>query len=1104
MKIIILVPLHVRTGGPEALHQLSDALLQAGYDAYVWYIDEQDLRFLFDLINNKKQLSDTPLTLALKRSPFEEYQQYSTQPITEIHPEDDTLFVVPEVYAHLIFPFFKNKVLIWWLSVDNGFHACSQINLNFLRQPNLFHAHQCHYIASFLRSLGLKSHPLSDYTPIFQLTNYHPIPVQKRPQLVAINAGKKVISDIDLIISKIKSAIPSVDLIKISGMQRNDVLQSFSRSRLFIDLGNFPGKDRMAREAALLGCNVLISKSGAAAYDEDFPLPGIYKKDFYDYDGIISTACHMLEYSEFHQMMQNDFVTTCRGEKDNFFQEVAELFERIAFGESALQRSPRHRPIKPTICETSSNFEGEDAPFCTVDNHRYAKWLDFHSLRKVDVKPYVVEKVASWRWTPSITFFSLVRSVDLARIAETIQSLCNQSYLNWRCIIISDQLPPDPIFQSTDFLGWLQLESLDDPGVISDAVNSLITEIGGDIFSIIYPGVHFQPHALLTVADYFVSDEATVAVYSDHDHLKDGRRVEAWFKPDFDLELFYCYDYIGPAVWFLTKALGAIGGFRAYSNAEAYDALLRIADNGWRISHIPEQLVSVPYEQKHQIISGRSERAAVLKDHFARQNRNVRLIPSGLVGAWHVHEEGQLPRVSVIVPVGDVFSYAALALKSIVQKTDYPDWELIVVEHAISDPDLIKFITQLSTQFTRLHRIRDDKPYALARLYNAGAAHASGDVFVFLHADVEIVDKTWLEQLIRTAMRPEAGVVGPLVLQPEKEIIESAGLFLGGAETAIATHRLAYRGAPATAPGNLGALQLTHQVGALPSVALATPASIYRMVGGFDEECFGVSGFEIDYALKVRARGKTVLLTPLSRVVHHGKAFVQTLFSDPLKSVQHQGQKDSCSELLLTRYGTQLATDPFSSVHFDYRSPIPKLDLVFPLTWGRHHCHQRKILALMPPESPPSIRVAFRKLVRLGLVQLKMVEWHREPSVTELLKLSPDLCLLWLAEVPRQEQVQWIESCHRAASHIPFLFGIGSTFRSEEIDVNFPVHAHGRRLLRSVLRCSSGAVVTKHNLQSLVRELIPDKTVWLLPEDPSDESLGSWEELFKQNFLAVA
>ncbi|KAL3809235.1 hypothetical protein ACHAXA_005283 [Cyclostephanos tholiformis] len=54
----------------------------------------------------------------------------------------------------------------------------------------------------------------------------------------------------------------------------------------YIDFGPHPGMDRLPREAALAGCIVITNREGAAAHDEDVPLPQEFKFRTFDVEAL--------------------------------------------------------------------------------------------------------------------------------------------------------------------------------------------------------------------------------------------------------------------------------------------------------------------------------------------------------------------------------------------------------------------------------------------------------------------------------------------------------------------------------------------------------------------------------------------------------------------------------------------------------------------------------------------------------------------------------------------------------------------------------------------------------------------------------------------------
>jgi len=306
MTIYIFALHGVATGGPEATHQLSDALIEQGFDARLVYFRWEDM-------------ARGPLVEFPEYAGFApEYERYKVNLARAAPDEEGAVIVVPETLAHIV-PFYERaKVLVWWLSVDHAFGALSGVNLNYLRRHNVYHASQSRYAETFTQALQLNSlGMLSDYT--VDLTEYAtPIPTRERPKLVAFNARPhKVIADLPAIAEAIANIDPEIRLVALSNASRQEIAAIFATARVYVDLGNFPGKDRMPREAASMGCRPLVGPYGAGrddlapwTYTRGLVLPDVIVQIVRDPAcGLLDTGPHdiAIEREEFNTEVHNVF-----------------------------------------------------------------------------------------------------------------------------------------------------------------------------------------------------------------------------------------------------------------------------------------------------------------------------------------------------------------------------------------------------------------------------------------------------------------------------------------------------------------------------------------------------------------------------------------------------------------------------------------------------------------------------------------------------------------------------------------------------------------------------------------------------------------------------
>lgn len=317
MTIYIMALHGLASGGPEATHQLSDALIEQGFDARLVYFHWRDLERGWPSAGFPERGCFAP-----------EYKRYKANYATQPIDEEGNVVVLPETLAYAAPIFKRAKVLVWWLSVDNSFNALARLaNMSHLRAPNIFHVSQSRYAETFVESLRFQSlGMLSDYT--VNLREFCE-PAEDRGWLVAFHVRPdKVLADVGAICDAVYERAPHVEFAFVGDpkhpLSRQQIASLFAQARVYVDLGNFPGKDRLPREAASMGCQALVSGQGAsAAPDMDFTVVGN------DPMNVASAIVASLDASP-AETARPPF--EWRSERDTFNTEVRDVFTQ--FGET--------------------------------------------------------------------------------------------------------------------------------------------------------------------------------------------------------------------------------------------------------------------------------------------------------------------------------------------------------------------------------------------------------------------------------------------------------------------------------------------------------------------------------------------------------------------------------------------------------------------------------------------------------------------------------------------------------------------------------------------------------------------------------------------------
>lgn len=334
-KVFVYCPAQVVTGGAELLHQLVDLLNRLGRQAFIVYYGDKG--------------NEVPSA----------YNKYNIRVADSVEDSEKNIVVFYEAVFDKIKTIKKAQIFLWWLSVDNFFifgtdfinilDLC-RYNLSFglriamyrlyqllFKGKNLFkntfsikwlknldavNAYQSEYAQNFLINHGFKlTTPLSDYINTDFYTGFSTL---NRENVVLYNP-KKGFEFTKKLIDKAKH----IDFLPLENMSREQLVRVFNKSKLYIDFGYHPGKDRLPREVALNGCCVITGMRGSARFFEDVPLANAFKFDekAAAVDSIIARIDNVLANYEELIPKYDFYRSQILSEKDIFEEQVKRIFK---------------------------------------------------------------------------------------------------------------------------------------------------------------------------------------------------------------------------------------------------------------------------------------------------------------------------------------------------------------------------------------------------------------------------------------------------------------------------------------------------------------------------------------------------------------------------------------------------------------------------------------------------------------------------------------------------------------------------------------------------------------------------------------------------------
>ncbi|MER2267984.1 glycosyltransferase family 2 protein [Methylobacterium oxalidis] len=325
-------------------------------------------------------------------------------------------------------------------------------------------------------------------------------------------------------------------------------------------------------------------------------------------------------------------------------------------------------------------------------------------------------------------------------------------------------------------------------------------------------------------------------------------------KPDWSPDLALATGYVGrPAM--LAAPLVARLQRPVADPAALRSAMALAAASARQAAHVPQVLcrMAAPAEMPPADDVSRH-----LSEAGIRATAEPRREGLGLV--WPLPDPA--PKVTVVIPSRDRLDLISRACRGVLHETAYAPLELVIVDNGSTDPGVLSHYEALR-QDGRVRIVPYPAAFNFSAMVNAGVAEASGDVVILLNNDVAVLEPAWLEAMVRQVSRPEVGAVGAKLLYGDGRL-QHAGVVVGLGGRA--GHTLRRRAAET--PGRLGQLRVAHEVSAVTAACLAVTRARYEAVGGFDAETFPIDFNDVDFCLRLGARGWKTVWTPEAVLAH--------------------------------------------------------------------------------------------------------------------------------------------------------------------------------------------------------------------------------------------
>lgn len=548
-----------------------------------------------------------------------------------------------------------------------------------------------------------------------------------------------------------------------------------------------------------------------------------------------------------------------------------------------------------------------------IEKRDYHSWLAKYYFIDDTTRSDLLKKVNLLEKKPLISILLPTYNPDLQWLTEAIESVKKQLYSNWELCIVDDASNDDSVkiflrsFEQSD--ARIKINYREKNGHISKASNDALSLSTGEWIALLDQDDVLSPDALFWIAQYINDNPNAKLLYSDEDKIDEsGTRSNPYFKCDWNVDLFYSHNLITHIGVYCSSILRKIGGFReGFEGAQDYDIALRFIEqiDHEQIIHIPRVLYSWRVHRNSTASSPDAKPYAMLagekaiNEHLKRSdiNATVQLLERSYRIYYSLPPSP--PVVSIIIPTKNSKELLENCISSILGKTQYPHYEIIIVDNGSEDFETLQYLSKLY-HIDNIRILFDDSPFNYSAINNKAVRQSHGDVICLLNNDIEVISPDWLDQMVSFAIQPEVGAVGAKLYYPDKRL-QHCGIILGLG--VIADH--AHKNQPYESNGYYDRAHLIQSFSAVTGACLTIKKAIYEKLDGLNEKNLAISLNDIDFCLRLIDAGYRNIWTPFAELYHHESA-TRGYEDTPEKKARFEKELNYMKK----KWGKKLLNDP--------------------------------------------------------------------------------------------------------------------------------------------------------------------------------------------------
>ena len=547
----------------------------------------------------------------------------------------------------------------------------------------------------------------------------------------------------------------------------------------------------------------------------------------------------------------------------------------------------------------------------------YATWIKrYDTLRAADRRG-IKAHIRRFAKQPRISIVMPVYNPSADHLRRALESVRKQIYPNWELCIVDDASSEPHVrsilskYQKLD--SRIKVLFRDTNGGIVAASNDALALVQSEWLALMDHDDELAPAAFYFVAHEINRHPDARLIYTDEDKLDLlGRRTTPHFKSDWNWQLFLAQNFLSHLCVFDSQLVKELGFRPGFDGSQDYDLVLRFFERikPAQIRHIPRVLYHWRMSAKSAALDmqakPRARDAAIrtVQEHLDRSQIAATVVRSGLEDFQRIRYQlpNEKPTVSIIILTRDHADVLRTCLQSILEKTTYPAFDILLLDNGSTEAAAIAYLEELARE-PRLRIVRCDEEFNFGRLNNLAVSHTTSEFVALLNNDLTVITPDWLQEMVSQGMQPGVGAVGARLLFPDNRI-QHAGVILGAGGGGVADH--AHKGLPRDNHGYFARALLAQELSAVTAACMLVRRKVYLEVNGFEEEHLKVAFNDVDFCLRLKRHGYRVIYTPYAEFYHHESA------SRGLEdNIEKHRRFNAEVDYIKRTWGEALAIDPF-------------------------------------------------------------------------------------------------------------------------------------------------------------------------------------------------